>query len=547
MTAESVVVSVTDDETAGVRVSPTELTLTEGNSATYTVVVTTEPAGDVTVTVNDPTDNSAVTADPASLTFTTLNWDTAQTVTATAAVDTDSDGDTATVPHTVSSTDDAGYSGPAASNVAVTVEDPTPVAVSFEHASYQVGEGSGVDVKVQLNADPGRTVIIPLTKAEQGGATTADYSGDPASVTFNSGDTEREFTLTATSDSDNDDGESVKLTFGTLPNGVAEGTTKETIVSITDDDVPAVTVSYGASSYTVAEGASVTVTVTLSADPERTVEVPTTTVHLDGARSADLSGVPEKVPFASRETEKTFDFAATQDEEDDDGERVSLTFGTLPDGVTTGTPAETTVSITDDDVPAVTVTCEQATYSVNEGSTVTVKLKLSQAPERSVTVPLTISEQGGASSDDYSGVPESLSFGATDTEKVFIFTAAQDDLNDDGESVKLTLGTLTDQVSGGTTNETTVPSPTTTSHRSRSRSIRRRTQWPRAPASLSRWNYRLTHSRRSQYRWSRPTKAPSSPQTTAASPRTQCSRQETLRIPSVSLPPQTRSTTTGRA
>ena len=50
--------------------------------------------------------------------------------------------------------------------------------------------------------------------------------------------------------------------------------------------------------------------------------------------------------------------------------------------MTAGTPAETPVSITDDDVPAVTVTYEQATYSVNEGSTVTVKLKLSQAPER---------------------------------------------------------------------------------------------------------------------------------------------------------------------
>ena len=129
VTAESVVVSVTDDETSGVSVSPTELTLTEGTVATYTIVLTTEPAGDVTVTVNDPTDNSAVTADPASLTFTTLNWDTAQTV--TAAVGTYSDNDTATVPHTVSRTDDAGYSGPAASNVAVTVEEPTPVAVSF--------------------------------------------------------------------------------------------------------------------------------------------------------------------------------------------------------------------------------------------------------------------------------------------------------------------------------------------------------------------------------------------------------------------------------
>ena len=45
-----------------------------------------------------------------------------------------------------------------------------------------------------------------------------------------------------------DDGESVKLTFDTdnLPTGVTEGTTKETVVSITDDDVPSVTVEFGA-------------------------------------------------------------------------------------------------------------------------------------------------------------------------------------------------------------------------------------------------------------------------------------------------------------
>ena len=39
-----------------------------------------------------------------------------------------------------------------------------------------------------------------------------------------------------------DDDESVKLTFGSLPTGVTEGSTKETVVSITDDDDPAVEV-----------------------------------------------------------------------------------------------------------------------------------------------------------------------------------------------------------------------------------------------------------------------------------------------------------------
>ena len=41
------------------------------------------------------------------------------------------------------------------------------------------------------------------------------------------------------------------------PTGVTVGSTDETIISITDDDVPSVTVSFEESSYTVAEGNSV--------------------------------------------------------------------------------------------------------------------------------------------------------------------------------------------------------------------------------------------------------------------------------------------------
>ena len=62
-------------------------------------------------------------------------------------------------------------------------------------------------------------------------------------------------------------------------------------MSITDDDVPAVTVSFGQSAYTVAEGSSSTVTVELSADPERTVVIPIETANQGGADAADYSGV----------------------------------------------------------------------------------------------------------------------------------------------------------------------------------------------------------------------------------------------------------------
>ena len=128
------------------------------------------------------------------------------------------------------------------------------MTVNFEQDSYTVAEGGTVSVKVTLSDDPEMTVTVPLTATEQDGATTADYSGVPASLTFNSGDTEKEFTFRAEADEVDDDGESVKLAFGTLPAGVASGDTAESTVSITDDDDPGVKVSFGAASYTVGRG-----------------------------------------------------------------------------------------------------------------------------------------------------------------------------------------------------------------------------------------------------------------------------------------------------
>ena len=128
--------------------------------------------------------------------------------------------------------------------------------------TYTVAEGSSVTVKVALSADPERSVTVPLTATDNGGASADDYSGVPASVTFNSGDTEQTFTVAATQDTVDDDGESVKLTFGTLPAQVTVGTTDEAVVSITDDDAPAsVAVSFEQSTYSVAEGSAVTITV----------------------------------------------------------------------------------------------------------------------------------------------------------------------------------------------------------------------------------------------------------------------------------------------
>ena len=107
-------------------------------------------------------------------------------------------------------------------------------------------------------------------------------------------------------------------------------------------------------------------------------------------------------------------------------ESVKLTFGIpLPPRVSAGTGNESTVNIQDDDDPAVAVSFGSAAYSVTEGGTVEVTVTLDNDPERTVTVPLTVTDQDGASPADYSGVPASVTFNSGEVLKTFTFSATQ--------------------------------------------------------------------------------------------------------------------------
>ena len=132
----------------------------------------------------------------------------------------------------------------AASNEAMATPRTAGLKVSFGASAYTVDEGGTVEVTVRLEGGvPGRQVTVPVSAAGADGATAqgetgADWSGVPETVTFGALETAKTFTLTATDDSDADAGESVALTFGTLPPGVTKGTVSEATVTIVDDDDP---------------------------------------------------------------------------------------------------------------------------------------------------------------------------------------------------------------------------------------------------------------------------------------------------------------------
>ena len=151
------------------------------------------------------------------------------------------------------------------------------VVASFGSGPYVAEEGRSVRVRVALDKNPHRTMTIPLIAAPRDGADPGDYTA-PTEVVFNAGETSKDVAVTAVDDRVDDDGESVELTFGRLPDGVSEGATTQAAVRITDNDGRGIDLS--PTSLSVTEGGSAkTYAVALATQPTATVTV-TITGHL---------------------------------------------------------------------------------------------------------------------------------------------------------------------------------------------------------------------------------------------------------------------------
>ncbi len=182
LAAETLAVTVTDTS-AGVAVSRQGLTVVRGETNTYTIVLTAQPAGPVTV-MAAPALSNLVTVDTDStpesraLVFTAGNWQTAQVVTVTGVAVTTS----LTLRHAVS-----GYgTGTTADSVAVTVvATGAGVLIDPEVLSVLEGGPSGT-YTVRLATDPGGPVTV--TAGPVSGANHA-ITRAPGALTFTGGAT----------------------------------------------------------------------------------------------------------------------------------------------------------------------------------------------------------------------------------------------------------------------------------------------------------------------------------------------------------------------
>src|SRR6188768_1188873 len=135
--AGDVSVTNTDNEASGITVTPTSgLTTTEaGGTATFTVVLNSQPTADVVIGVSSGNTLEG-TVSPGSLTFTNANWNTPQTVTITGANDFRDDGDIGySIVIAAATSADSSYNGINANDVAVTNTDDDTAGITVTPTS----------------------------------------------------------------------------------------------------------------------------------------------------------------------------------------------------------------------------------------------------------------------------------------------------------------------------------------------------------------------------------------------------------------------------
>ena len=277
---ETVALTVTRDDVF-VTVTPRELTVAEGGSGTYTVVLNSEPTANVVVTV---TAAEGATVDKDELTFTTSNWDIPQTVTVSGDADVDAGDDEVTISHAVKTGSDAKYAGVTVAGVAVTVDDDDDPGVTVTPTMVAVTEqGATAIYTVVLDVPPDGNVVVEVTETVTEPVTgrvteTETVTADKSELTFTTADwnTAQTVTVRGAADDDTLDEEAtirhaVKADSATEYVGVSIA---GVAVTVTDDDEPGVTVTPTA--LTVDEDSSGEYTVVLAAEPSGAVHVSAT-------------------------------------------------------------------------------------------------------------------------------------------------------------------------------------------------------------------------------------------------------------------------------
>jgi hypothetical protein len=496
-TPSSATVTITDDDTAGVTFTETggSTDIAEGGATdTYSVVLNSQPTGDVTIT---PSPDAQVTVNPTSLTFTPANWNIAQSVTVTAVDDSDVEGNhTGLISHT-SASSDTNYNGLSIGSVTANITDndmAQPGTAEFSMANYTVAENTpglatitvvrtgGSDGTLEVNyatsngtasgGAPGSCSLSEVSKTSKSvsnlGVVTPDYENTNGTLTFVDGDTSETFNVPICDDNIYEGDETVNLTLSPVSQTLGGAQTTAVLTIIDNETQPTLSIDNPSVTEPDAGSVNMNFTVTLSSASTQSVTVDlqtsdgtATSVSGPGQDYVTTSG---SLFFSPGETSKLIQVPVLGDTTPEPDETFSVTLSnpsnaTISSGTGTGT-------IIDNDTPPPTASVQfsAATYEYDEGDDeATITVTRTGETTSAVTVDYATSNgtaNGGSCQTvgyDYQTKTGTLSFAAGETSKTFSFEVCSDTFSENpAETVNLTLSNPTGGATIGSPNPVTL-------------------------------------------------------------------------------------------
>ncbi len=393
-----------DDEEALERLPAGRLSVDEGGNVAFTVRLETLPSANVTVTLTPPS-NTDVTIDKTSLTFTNTDWDTPQTVTATAGEDPDASNERASISISAAH---GGYDNLGGS-VDVDVKDNDEEALVFTPESLSITEGESGEFKVRLATLPSATVTVRLTQPSNGDVTLDTDSttdGNQNTLDFGSGNWNTDRTVSVSAAEDDDLTADSATIAVSASGGGYDSVNKSMSVAVADNDSAGLTVS--PTDLDIDEGQHGNFTVRLTQQPSATV-----TVRLTQPSNADVRVDKTSLSFTNTDwnTEQTVRVNVAQDGDASD-ESTSVSLSASGGGYNVS--ESVSVDVTDDDEDALVLPPDD--LRIDEGESGAFTVRLATQPSATVTVTLTQPSNADVTVDtdpDTAGNQNTLSFTTT--------------------------------------------------------------------------------------------------------------------------------------
>jgi hypothetical protein len=428
-----------NDDTAGVLFSPVSLITTEtGDSDTFTVVLTSEPTGSVTINLSS-SDTTEGTVSPTSLTFTPGNWNTPQSATVTGVDDAVDEGNIDYCVNATSGSSDPNYNGRSfdcAVNVTNIDDDGAGITVNplDPAAGLPTEAGGTAEFSVVLNSEPTANVVIGLMSSDTTEGTVLCDAVPSLTFTSSNWDTPQVCTITGVDDfvDDGDVEYTIILESAVSDDPLYNAEDPADVAAVTlDDDTAGIAVDPTSGLETTEAGGSATFTVILTSEP--TADVTVTTGSNDESEGT-VSPATLTFDAGNWNQPQTVTVTGVNDDADDGNQpyAVITTAGSDDPLYDVINPDDVGVTNIDNDSTGITITPTNGLFTGESGNTATFTVVLNSQPTTSVTIPLI------ESSDITEGTvnPTSLTFTRTNWNQPRAVTVrGVDDNVDDGNIV----------------------------------------------------------------------------------------------------------------